>query len=371
MTGTSHSTATGEKLTSEEIGSISTPFGLLGAALDHAQTHLFTAGMDGQIEQIDLQSQERTLIGKHESYASNIIQHPDPGLVVSSGYDGLIIWHDLRQRRPVQVVEAHRFWSWSLALSPNGRSLASVTGQYQSGGYRYEPASETEPSLKIFDADSGVATHELSHIPPVTALAFSPDSRYVAAGNLMGEIRIYDLKSSRQVAQWTTPDFTSWGIIKSHHYIGGIFDLFFTADGEDLVACGMGPMRDPMAGNGVQTWQRFRWRTAQTEPIAAIDPDSTGKGLMETLALDSPRDRFVMAGRLAQGQWNTGIFDLPSGRLLHSIDTKMRTTKALFTKDGNQLILCGAKSQKGPKDGVWPDFGQVLRFRLDSSSPGA
>ena len=37
-------------------------------------------------------------------------------------------------------MKAHDFWSWQLALSPDGSRVASVTGQYLAGGWKYEPA---------------------------------------------------------------------------------------------------------------------------------------------------------------------------------------------------------------------------------------
>ena len=71
----------------------------------------------------------------------------------------------------------------------------------------------------------------------------------------MGEVRVYELDSKKLIAQWTTPDFTSWGIIKSHCYIGGIYDMQFSPDDDHIYVAGMGYMRDPMAGNGKQLWQ--------------------------------------------------------------------------------------------------------------------
>ena len=41
----------------------------------------------------------------------------------------------------------------------------------------------------------------------------------------MGEIRVWDLNDGRQLAGWTTDAFTSWGIIKTHCYVGGIFAI--------------------------------------------------------------------------------------------------------------------------------------------------
>ena len=78
----------------------------------------------------------------------------------------------------------------------------------------------------------------------------------------MGEVRVWDLRAKPggpPAAQWTSPDFTSWGSVKSHHYCGGIYSLAFAPDGQSLLGCGMGPTTDPMAGNGKMTWQRWDW----------------------------------------------------------------------------------------------------------------
>lgn len=361
-------TAQPAELTSKHRTSIEVPAGVLGAAWDKQGDQIYAACMDGQVLSIDLESKRTRPIGNHESYASGVVVNPADGTVISAGYDGLLIWHDATKRHPVHVVEAHKFWSWRLALSPNAKHLASSTGQYRSGGYKYEPAPETEPSIKVFEATTGNLTHSFSHLPPVTSIAFSPDSNFLAAANLMGQVKVFDLSTHQLAADWTSDDFTSWGIIKSHHYIGGIFDLSFTPNGEELIACGMGPMRDPMAGNGKQTWQRFAWKKEGSPRLSQIDSNDAGKGLMESLAVDPMKHRFAMAGRLAQGQWNTAIFDLTTGALLHSLDTKMRTTTALFSAQGDQLLLCGAGSQKAPKEGHWPDFGKIHLYDLRSTS---
>ncbi|MEZ6108236.1 MAG: hypothetical protein R3B96_19560 [Pirellulaceae bacterium] len=141
-------------------------------------------------------------------------------------------------------------------------SLASVTGQYLAGSYRYDPAESDEPTVRVVDAETGEVVGSYSMLPSVQAVAFSPDSRFVAAGNLMGQVRVWDIASGELKADIKSEDFTSWGIIKSHCYIGGIHALRFSPDGERVIAAGMGPMRDPMAGNGKQRWQEFAW----TEP---------------------------------------------------------------------------------------------------------
>lgn len=117
-----------------------------------------------------------------------------------------MLWHDTATRRCWRQVHAHSFWNWQIALSLDGRHLA--------------------------------------------------------AANMMGEVRIWDLQSGVEelAAQRASPDFTSWGNIKSHHYCGGIFELAFDPSGALLLLCGMGPMTDPMAGSGRMTWQRWDWQ---------------------------------------------------------------------------------------------------------------
>jgi WD40 repeat protein len=317
----------------------------------------FGACMDGGVYQIDRQSEKAERLLKHESYASGVWYLRKSKVLISAGYDGALQWYDLEKRQLLRKVQAHRFWSWQMAVSPNESLVASVTGQYLAGGYKYEPAAEQEPSVRVYDANTGRLKHSFAHVPPVLSVAFSPDNHHLAAANMMGEIRIYDLETGKQAAVCSTPDFTSWGIIKSHHYIGGIFALAFSPDGNDILAAGMGPMTDPMAGNGKQKWQRFVWR--ENKKIAEISDGDRGNGLMETLWLHPSNKYFVMAGRLAQGSWNTAFFDAQSGKLLHSADTKVRVTDALFSTDGQELFLAGAVGQQKKKDGQYPEAGRI------------
>ena len=141
---------------------------------------------------------------------------------------------------------------------------------------------------------------------------------------MMGEVRVWNLESkdTKPASQWTTPDFTSWGSIKTHHYCGGIYSLAFSPDGAALLCCGMGPMTDPMAGNGKMTWQRWAWRDTPPKMIEQIHDGEHGSGLMETLAHTPDGSAFVMAGRQAQGTWTAAIFSTSDGKLISSLDTK-------------------------------------------------
>ena len=234
------------------------PTAILGADIRSEDQQVIAACFDG-IYQFHAEDNSKTAAGKkiaeHESYASGARWLNDNHWV-TAGYDGNLLFSELDSADPPSVIDAHKFWSWHLAVSPQRDKVASCTGQYLAGGYKYEPAEESEPCVKVFDIH-GELQWSFSHVPSVHTVSFSSDGQLLAAANLMGEVRVWDLTSGDQVAQWTTSDFTSWGIIKSHCYIGGIHASAFHRSRPELFVAGMGPMRDPMAGNGKQRWQAF------------------------------------------------------------------------------------------------------------------
>jgi WD40 repeat protein len=342
------------------------PTGVLGLAIAPDGSQAVAACVDGSVHAVNLgNGQSAAMSGVHSSYASGCVLLPDGKTVISGGYDGQLLWHDLESRQTWRRVQAHDFWSWQLALSPDGGKVASVTGQYLPGGWKYEPDVEREPSVRVYDTRSGALLANFSHAPPVLSCAFSPDGKHLAAANMMGELRVWELASAetKPAAQWTTPDFTSWGSIKTHHYCGGIYGLTFSPDGASLLCCGMGPMTDPMAGNGKMTWQRRDWRTGELR--SQIKDGQHGSGLMETIAWHPAGGHFVMAGRQAQGTWNAAVFSASDGELVHSVDTKKRITQARWSADGKTLIIAGSTGQPQRKLGIWPPWGRVQAWHVE------
>ncbi|HVY69868.1 MAG TPA: hypothetical protein VHH73_08055 [Verrucomicrobiae bacterium] len=354
--------ATGPALKVTWVKEISLPAAVLALALAPDARTAHAACLDGAIQSVDLEAGKATELSRHESYASGVALLAGGQTLVSAGYDGMLHWHDLTGRKVIRKVKAHDFWSWDMDASSDGSMIASCTGQYQCGGYKYEPAPEREPSIKVFDARTGELRHSFSHVPPVQAVKFTPDGRHVAASNLMGETRVWELATGKQVAQFATPSFTGWGIIKGHYYTGGIQALMFTADGNDLYVCGMGSTTDPAAGNGRQLWQRFNWR--EGKKLSETRESDNGHGDMVSLGWHPGRNYFAMGGRLFQGKWNLAFFNAGDGTLLHSLDVKHRVTEIRFTPDGNRLVLGKAKFQEKPKDGKWPNFGLVQIYSV-------
>ena len=335
------------------------PTGVLDIDHDPQTGAAYAACFDG-VYCINVETGQHKKLYHHNSYASGVRVTHGGKQLVSGSYDGTLKWFDLEQNLTVRTVQAHHFWSWNLDVSD--RYVVSSTGQYLAGGYDYEPAAEMEPSVQVFELATGEHAHALPHIPPVQSVAISPDGKRVAAANLMGEFRVWDIESGQQVSQWLTKDFTSFGIIKSHCQIGGVYALSFSPDGIHVLGAGMGPMRDPMAGNGKQLWQRFDWQTGKM--IDQTKKGQNGEGLMETLAFSSDGRFFVMGGRLRGGEWNAAVFETETGERKATLKTKCRICKAVFTADGKRLLLGGAQGQ--PKKPPFDNFGRFDVLEITS-----
>lgn len=362
------------KIECKQIHKHQVPTGILAMDILPETDRGFFACMDGVYE-MSLESGESQLLYSHDSYASGVVCIHENGQLVSAGYDGRIKWFDLETKSVVRSIEAHSFWSWNLTRAKNKPVVASVTGQYRAGSYEYHPKPSDEPCVRVYDALTGQLLSEFEHLPPVQAVALTGDGQHVAAGNLMGQVGVWQVGGER-VATWKTDDFTAFGIIKSHCQIGGIYAAEFTDDDQLLIA-GMGPMRDPMAGNGKMRWRQIDWKSDQAQQVAQSDDKKAGEGLMETLAIAPDGSHFVMAGRLKGGSWNVGLFAMNAaedeaqpgkgGKLLHSFELKKRVTSARFSADGKRLYLAGAVGQ-----GEKPDkkFGRLHVYDVAvSNSP--
>jgi WD40 repeat protein len=344
----------------EKSKTIHLPTAVLGLAGAANGARLYAACMDGKIYEVVPATEAITPFAEgHSSYASGCVLLPEGDMLISAGYDGCLCWHETASKKLIRRVPAHDFWSWQLALSRDGKRVASVSGQFLVGTDKYEPAKASGPTVKVFDTASGELVQSLELLPPVLSVAFSPDGDYLAGANMMGQVSVWAMDTGKLAAEFKTSDFTSWGIIKSPHYLGGIYGLAFSPDGATLLCCGMGQMTDPMAGNGKMIWQRWDWKAMPPAKQCQIRESEQGSGLMETIGFAPDGKAFLMGGRQAQGNWNVAVFSEADGKLVASLDTKSRITRHHFVAEGTQVFLASAVSQPARKEGKWPDYGQI------------
>ncbi|MEM7478806.1 MAG: hypothetical protein AAF483_27800 [Planctomycetota bacterium] len=347
------------KLATEKANRFMLPMAALGLAIGQESQTLYAACMDG-VYSIDSKSKDYQKLYEHGSYASSVVYFPELNQIVSAGYDGILKWYDLESQSVIREIKAHSFWSWDLARAADSPVFASVSGQYLAGGYRYEPRPADEPCVKVYNAESGETVAEMEYLPPVQSVALNAAGDRIAAGNLMGDVGLWDA-SGKLLGSASSQDFTAFGHIKSHCQVGGIYAAAFDPRNDEVLVAGMGPMRDPMAGNGKQRWHRYLLDGETLKRSAASNDKQVGEGLMETLAFHPSGKFFVMAGRLRGGNWDVGFFDSNSGDLIHSLKRSRRITHAEFSADGSQVLL--AEAGKQVKDAN-NEFGMLESYSI-------
>src|SRR5215212_11838294 len=135
-----------QKIEAKLARELQLPSAVLGFAASNDGGMYYCACVDGGVYQVRAEAKATAQrMGKHQSYASSVHLLPDQKTLISGGYDGALQWHDVEKRETIRTVKAHSFWSWQTDLSADGAWVASVTGQYLCGGYKYEPAAEREP----------------------------------------------------------------------------------------------------------------------------------------------------------------------------------------------------------------------------------
>jgi WD40 repeat protein/tRNA A-37 threonylcarbamoyl transferase component Bud32 len=155
--------------------------------------------MDGTIKLWDVQSQRKwwdvrsqgeiaTLTG-HSDYIISIALSPDGRTLASGSADKKIKLWDVRSQREIATLTGHSNYVMSVAFSPDGRTLAS---------------GSKDNTIKLWDVQSqGEIATLTGHSDIVYSIALSPDGRTLASGSKDNTIKLWDVQSQREIATLT------------------------------------------------------------------------------------------------------------------------------------------------------------------------
>ncbi len=203
------------------------------------------------------------------------------GAVSAVNKEGLIRVWSVDTGKQLVEIKAHRQHFFSLAFSPDGKTLAST-------GYQ-------DPVLRFWDVASGKETRTLdSGVETPASLTWSPDGKRVAwvdntdfKGKQESTLRVWDWESGKEVARLNAGSNL-------------VYRLEFSADGKALASLG------------------YRERTARLwdwsagKPLLEIDVASTVPSVGQMACLTFSPD-----GRtLAVGSQEIGLWDAATGRNL-------------------------------------------------------
>ena len=259
------------------------------AARDPRTGKLYYGGSDFQVYEVDPAAEKPESVPMtgepHASYVHGFVVVA--GTLVSAGYDGRLIWWDVETRERAREVQAHDRWIRNLAVSPDGRTLATVAD---------------DMLCKLWDAETGAPLRTLAGHEPMTphhfpsmlyAVAVSPDGKAVATGDKVGRILVRDAATGDELARLDAPGLYTWDPRARVHSIGGLRCLAFSPDSRLLAAGGMGQVGNIDHLEGKARVELFDWR-AGTRALEL--EDGKFKGLVERIAFHESGDWFVAAG---------------------------------------------------------------------------
>ena len=280
---------------------------LLCIAQDHANSRLWVGSSDFKIYELDLSKEKPVRIafqGEHQSYVTGMVRFGE--MLVTSSYDRHLQWWDIVERKLIRSIRAHDGWIRRVIASADGSQVISIADDMQ---------------CKVWDALSGQAISAFSDHPRLTphhfpsmlyAVAASADGKWIATGDKVGHVALWDAQRCEKVGELETPVMYTWDPKARMHSIGGIRSLAFSPDSQRLAVGGTGKIGNIDHLEGPARLEVFD-RASCTRELELEDKNK--KGLIEQIAW-SPDQQWIMTA----GGDNNGfitIYDAKSGELLH------------------------------------------------------
>jgi WD40 repeat protein len=268
-------------------------------------SRFFVGGADFKVYAVDLSAAKTEFkeLGAHESYVTGLALAGKT--LVSGGYDGRLIWWDAQTGTRARSVEAHSKWIRNVVASPDGNVIASVAD---------------DMVCRLWDAAGGKLLRELRghqevtphHFPSMLyACSFSPDGKYVASGDKVGHIVVWEAATGKPATTLEAPGMYTWDPVQRRHSIGGIRTLAFAPDGRSLAAGGIGRIGNIDHLDGPSRVEVFDWAKGQrTQEFS----DSKFKGLIECLRFH-PQGAWLLGGGGANDGFLT-FFDTGGGKIV-------------------------------------------------------
>jgi WD40 repeat protein len=276
----------------KKVKEISRREALLAIARQPNSSRLFLGASDFKVYDLDLAQAkpEPRELGRHASYVTGLALAGKT--LVSGGYDGRLIWWDVESRAQVRAVEAHKKWIRRVLATRDGKTIVSVAD---------------DMACRVWDAAGGKLLHELRghkektphHFPSMLhACTLSADGKYVATGDKVGHVVVWELASGKAVTTLEAPVMYTWDPVQRRHSIGGTRALAFSPDCKLLAVGGMGKVGNIDHLDGKARVEVFDWqRGERTHEF----PGDKVKGLVEQLEFHPQGDWLLAAGGAGDG----------------------------------------------------------------------
>jgi WD40 repeat protein len=155
---------------------------LLATAGDDKSIQVWTISPDGD-------ARHRSLLRGHRRDVTSLEFRPGGKTLLTSSEDQTIGFWNLENGQPQRFIQADDLPIWSVKANPAGTLLAVIN----------------DHNIRLLDSQSGRLYKELQgHAPFIWSLALSPDGRWLASGGSDGSIALWDVHEPVEAELKTT-----------------------------------------------------------------------------------------------------------------------------------------------------------------------
>jgi WD40 repeat protein/type II secretory pathway predicted ATPase ExeA len=262
---------------------------------------------------------------------------PDGKSAVSASGDGTLRLWDFTSGDALVTISGEGEFYTSVAFSPDGRWIAAGEGAV----IERRTATDGRPSyvnrgeIDLFDTETGTPVNlldaERGHSDIVTAVAFTGDGRYLLSASLDRTMILWDLESGQPAQRFLTPP-------TSEDTAGAVITATVSADGRYALS---GHADETILNIGTDRVDRKAriWDTATGSVLHVLDPRL---GFIRGVDFNPQGTQALTASWSGSQGGVVSIWDVESGALVKNLFVDASViSSARFSPDGRHVLVGG------------------------------